>query len=103
MTMTGDGLQFDWAVLVPQVLHPLKVAIIEAISYIGHPLSPTELHQVLDHQAGLSLVAYHVRRLAQAGALVETGHREVRGARETFYFLRPGTGRRSDRRDARRP
>ncbi len=87
MTMAGDELQFDWAGLVPHVVHPLKVVIVEAICCIGRPLSPAELHEVLDRQSSLSLIAYHVRKLARAGALVKSGHRQVRGARQTFYFL----------------
>jgi hypothetical protein len=35
----------------------------------------------------LSLVSYHMGRLVDMGVVEETTHRDVRGARETFYFL----------------
>lgn len=88
MTMEGgEFYAFDWAALVPHVVHPLKVAIIEALVWIGEPLSPAELERVLDHQFGLSLVAYHVNKLVEAGVLQAVGSRPVRGAMETFYFF----------------
>jgi len=82
-TMAGDEpYQFDWFRLVPQFVHPVRVAIIEALAWIGEPLSPSELVDVFDQQWVLSVVSYHVRVLAQAGVL-----EEVRGSRQTFYFF----------------
>jgi hypothetical protein len=88
MTMEGgEFYAFDWAALVPHVVHPLKVAIIEALVWIGEPLSPAELERILDHQFGLSLVSYHVNKLVETGVLEPVGNRPVRGAMETFYFF----------------
>lgn len=87
-TMSGDEpYVFDWSRLVPQIVHPLRVSIVEALAWIGEPLSPSELVGVLDKQASLSLVSYHVRELAKAGALEQVGGRQVRGALQTFYFF----------------
>ena len=83
----GEFHAFDWATLVPHVVHPLKVAMIEALSWIGEPLSPAEMERVLDHQFGLSLVAYHVNKLVETGVLEPVGSRPVRGAMETYYFF----------------
>src|SRR3954447_6710026 len=35
--------QFNWESLVPHLIHPAKVAIIEAMKWIGVPVSPREL------------------------------------------------------------
>jgi hypothetical protein len=86
MTMDGDE-SFDWAGLVPAVVHPLKVAIIEALAWIGEPLSPSELKEVFERQFSISLIAYHVNKLADTGAIRAVKTRQVRGARQTFYFF----------------
>lgn len=92
----GDEPAFDWAALVPRIVHPARVAIIEALFYIGHPLSATELRNVFDEPESycLSIVTYHLERLAGYGALAETGNRQVGGAAETFYFFpTPSSGK----------
>ena len=82
------GEQFRWDMLVPRVVHPLKVAIVEAMSWVDRPLSSTDLVKVMDDQEiYLSHVAYHMRKLVDAGALKPIRRRQVRGATETFYFF----------------
>jgi DNA-binding transcriptional ArsR family regulator len=89
--MEGGELSFEWDVLVPRVVHPLKVAIIEAIRSIGQPLSASELTKVIDiEEFPLSNVSYHVRRLAEVGVVKAVRKRQVRGSVETFYFFPPG-------------
>lgn len=80
---------FDWAALVPLVVHPMRVAIIEALSWIGEPLSATDLRKVFDRKFDLSFISYHVGELAKTGAIVNVRKREVRGATERFYFFPP--------------
>ncbi len=87
MRSPNNGHPFDWEILVPRLIHPMKVAIIEAMSWIEVPVSPKELDRIFGEEFGVSLVAYHMRRLAQVGA-VEKDHQEsVRGALQTFYVL----------------
>lgn len=75
---------FSWAELVRGLLHPTKVAIIEAIG--GHgPSSAKQLSNMLDEK--LQNTAYHVRELAVLGAITEVSSRQVRGARERFFAL----------------
>lgn len=82
------GGPFDWAALVPHVLHPDKVSIIEALLYIGVPLSATDLTKCFGGAgSGLSHVSYHVRSLAAVGVLTKVSERQARGAKETFYFF----------------
>lgn len=78
---------FEWAMLVPQLVHPLKVAIIEAMSWIDEPISARELDRVFEDEFGVSLVSYHVRVLAEIGALEKVRQQAVRGALQTFYVL----------------
>jgi len=86
----GDEAAQVWEALVPRVVHPVKVAVIEALRWIGRPMSPTELVVVLDcKDFYLGLVAYHVGKLVELGAVEPVRERQVRGAIETFYFF-PG-------------
>jgi len=78
---------FDWAELVPKVIHPLKVAIIEAIWWIGRPLAPSELRLIFDKKYGVPFVSYHVKTLVEAGVLAEVERLPVRGTTKTTYFL----------------
>jgi hypothetical protein len=88
MTTTKGGEPFDWSALVPRVVHPLRVAIVEALLWLDQPLSSTDLVKLLDDpEIYLSHVAYHVSRLVEASALKPIHRRQVRGATETFYFF----------------
>ena len=82
-----NGKPFAWEALIPRLVHPLKVTIIEALSWIDLPLSAKELDRLLDEEFGVSLVSYHVRRLAGVGAIEMVEQRPVRGALQTFYVL----------------
>jgi hypothetical protein len=83
-----DEQLFDWERLVPLLINPAKVAIVEAVEWIGRPLSPTELVSLFgDRDLYLSIVSYHVRELAKVGVLEIVKTRQVRGATEKFYFF----------------
>lgn len=78
---------FGWSAIVPLV-HPMKVAIIEAMHHIGRPMSATDLHRSLGREGGgLSYLSYHVRTLAEAGVIVKVAESKGRGAKEKFYFF----------------
>jgi DNA-binding transcriptional ArsR family regulator len=86
--MDGDGLAFDWGTLVPVLLHPAKVAIIEALRWVGQPLSASDICALIDDEEYyLSSLSYHAVKLAEAGAIEVTRTRQVRGAQEKFYFF----------------
>jgi len=87
MPAQGDELTFDWVSLVPRLVHPFKVMTIEALCWIGAPLSASELEKMVDPRPGVGLVSYHVTTLAETGAIVLVGQRKVRGAIQSFYFL----------------
>jgi hypothetical protein len=90
MTMAGGERSFDWDALVSRVVHPLKVATVEAMLWIDRPLSSSELTKLFGCQPEVEVghVAYHVRCLAEAGVLTKVRTRQVRGATQTFYSLR---------------
>src|ERR1700709_2256059 len=75
----GDQSLFEWGELVARIVHPLQVAIIEALLWIGQPLSPTELAKSFDEPTGhyLALVSYHVTHLKKMGVLVPIGIRHT--------------------------
>lgn len=77
-----------WGTLVPHVVHPAKVAAIEALLWMEQPLSCNELVNLLDSEEFyLSLVSYHVRLLAEFGVLLRVDSRQRRGATETYYYF----------------
>lgn len=87
-TLEGsEPLPFDWGALVPLLVHRTRVEIIEALRWIGEPLSASDLAMVFDEQLTLQFISYHVIKLAEIGALVKVRQRQVRGATEKFYFF----------------
>lgn len=87
----SEPLPFSWDELVPLLIHPLRVAIIEALCHIGEPLSATDLQLVLDDEFPLSRISYHLLTLAKVGAIVPSHQKQSRGSTENFYCL-PGEG-----------
>lgn len=85
--MTPRNDHFNWDTLVPYLIHPVKVAIIEAMEWVEAPLSPRDLDRIFDEQFGVSLVSYHMRTLAEIGVVEKVRQRSVRGALQTFYAL----------------
>ena len=87
MTGGNNNGHFNWDSLVPHLIHPVKVAIIEAMEWVEVPISPRELDRVFDEEYGLSLVSYHMRTLADVGVVEKVRQQSVRGALQTFYSL----------------
>ena len=79
--------EFDWAGLVALTVHPLKVAIIEALVWLDEPLSATELALMGEGDYDLDMVIYHARSLVNLGLLQVTKRHYVRGSRARLYFL----------------
>jgi len=83
----GGRWTFNWDALIPISVHPVKVAIIEAMEWIEVPLSPKELDRIFDEEFGVSLVSYHMRTLADVGVVERVRQQSVRGAVQSFYTL----------------
>lgn len=89
-----DGeLLFDWATLVPFVVHPMRVAMIEALRWIGEPLSASDFEALFfAEEISTSMASYHLVELARAGAVAKVSERQIRGAVKKSYFLaKPAT------------
>ena len=80
------GERFDWEAFVRLAIHPLKVAILEALEWIERPLSASDLAKVFDQDGvGLQHVSYHMVKLRDAGVIELKRTRKVRGSTEKFY------------------
>ena len=87
LTVKGSE-PFAWDAFVPHIVHPLQVSIVEAMQWIGEPLSASDLTKVIDDEkTGLSHVSYHVVKLAKTGLVEVVRTRPVRGSLEKFYFF----------------
>jgi hypothetical protein len=85
---TGDEPVAVWERLVPHVVSPIEVAIIEALLWIQEPLSATDLSKSFSHRSYYArLVNHHASTLEEFGVVEVVGHRKVRGATEIFYFF----------------
>lgn len=60
--MSNDREEF-WSTLPEKVLHPVRVPIIEALWWIGEPLSAIGLVDVLDGFLSMWEAVYHLRVL----------------------------------------
>lgn len=88
----GDERPTRWDSLVPGLVHPIKVAIIEALGWMDQPLSSGQLTKLFrdngeEKDWTLNLISYHVRSMWKKGILEVTSERRVRGTTETFYFF----------------
>jgi hypothetical protein len=59
----SSGCEEFWSILPKKVLHPVRVPIIEALWWIGEPLSAIALVDVLDGFLSMQEAAHHLRFL----------------------------------------
>jgi DNA-binding transcriptional ArsR family regulator len=69
--------------LLPALTHPLRRMVLRLHLEAKQPLSPKGLSQLTDHP--VANVSYHVRFLADCGAVEVVDERPVRGSTEHFY------------------
>ncbi|HEV7770498.1 MAG TPA: helix-turn-helix domain-containing protein [Solirubrobacterales bacterium] len=79
----GDLEHPDIDRLLKVLRHPLRRRVLE-LMIDAEPTSPRDLSNELD--CTLSTVAYHVRVLAQSGALEMVHTKQVRGSTQHFYL-----------------
>lgn len=82
---------FNWSEFT-RLVHPMQVAIVEALLWIGQPLSAKDFSLLFEGQiehaaAKTSFMSYHVRALAKVGLLELHGTESVRGAVRKSYFV----------------
>ena len=90
----GDGGAgdegFHWDLLVSRILHPVQVAIIEALNWIGRPLAPSEVVQMFESQPyTVANLDYHTKALLDHGVLLLAYTEPVRGTTKHYYVLAP--------------
>lgn len=61
--------QIDWSALAAVFVHPLKRQIIETMSRLDRPMSPSDLVRELAGNPPVSTISYHVKSLANSGVL----------------------------------
>jgi hypothetical protein len=81
--------------LVPHVVHPIQVGIVEALTWIDRPLSAAQLIHILNGLGGKrglysGLLSYHLQTLQSFGVLTVAGSRKVGGGTETYFFFNKG-------------
>ena len=85
----GDE-QIIWTSLVPRLVHPAKLAIIEALIEAGRPLSVENLIPLLPAVDGnAELIRYHADAMVKAGALEVSVQDEGASEVPRFYFPIP--------------
>ena len=84
---TAGDERFVWESLVPRLVHPLTLSVVEALLRADRPLSATEMAPML--AARHELVLYHCKHLAGAGVLEIAGiqtHPERNAEEPCFRF-----------------
>lgn len=89
--MTEENGFFDWSVFVSRLVHPTKVTAIEAMLWIGRPLSATELEKIASANPVLSEFSHHLNTLIDMGLMERVAKCKSRRAQsskpETFVFF----------------
>jgi hypothetical protein len=89
----GDCQFPGWEPFLPHLVHPLKVAIVEALLRIGEPLSAVQFGKVF-RGAGEGFregnVRYHLKRLAEVGVLEPVSAGPGGDPRERFFYFANG-------------
>lgn len=73
--------------LAPQLIRDARVEILEALEWLGQPLSIKTLMRVLDCRRSASALAYHLSRLVDGGGLGVVATGKAMGSFERFYFF----------------
>lgn len=77
----------DWCAAFAQLVHPVRVAILEAFNWIERPLAASDLEKMLDSYS-LSLISLHIRYLGKVGLIEEVGLVDgERGFKRRQYYL----------------
>lgn len=72
-----------WRSLVPRLVHPARLQIVEALIDKGHPMTVEELAPLVPLVNGSTdLVRYHAKAMTETGALELAGPRQAQPAKE---------------------
>jgi hypothetical protein len=88
---TGSDPKLSWDAFVLSHLHPTKFIIVEAMRWIGRPISATELERIVGGELELTHFPYHLKRLVAMEVLevvVKLKTRKSQSSKkETFFYF----------------
>lgn len=85
----GDE-KFIWRLLVPRLVHPARLQIVEALIDRSDPMTVEELAPLVPFATdNLDLVRYHAKAMTDAGALEVVDAGESEPGEPTFFFALP--------------
>jgi DNA-binding transcriptional ArsR family regulator len=80
----------DWSLLASLFIHSTKISIIEAMHWIGQPVSASDLEKVFGGTVVVSSLSYHLKSLADSGIVTALEKRKGRaGPAKTPFVLSP--------------
>lgn len=92
MNNKGGEERLDWVALVPLIVHPTKLIILEAMLWIDEPISAVDVEAMVGGKIGTSSLSYHLRSLAyELPVLTLYDEERVRGAWRKLYYFRNRT------------
>lgn len=87
----NDRVAFDWASVIRWRVHSVQVFIVEALSWIGRPLSATELRELCGGAATVDAISFHLKQLAKLDLVEPVARLKVRKSQglkgESFFFF----------------
>jgi hypothetical protein len=90
---TQGGDDFCWQAVVPRIVHPTKLTIIELLLLEKRPLSATRMaKQIDDPEFTVAQLHYHCETLLKAGVLRLEGTVPRGASNEKFYWFAPQDG-----------
>jgi len=89
--LTTPGVdEFDWERVVPRIVNPTKVAIIELLRQERRPLSAARMRRLITEvRASQAQMNYHCETLLNAEVLEEVNAPPDAAANERFFCLAP--------------
>ena len=87
---TPGAAEFDWERVVPRIVNPTKVAIIELLRHDQRPLSAARMRRLITEvRASQAQMNYHCETLLKAEVLEEVSAPPDAAANERFFCLAP--------------
>jgi hypothetical protein len=91
LAQEDDRISFDWTSIIRWRVHSIQVFIVEALCWVGRPLSATELKALCDGTADLDAISFHLQQLAKLQIVEKVAKLKVRKSQglkeETFFVL----------------
>lgn len=83
-----EGSNRIWQELAPRLIHPTKIELIEALSWIGEPLTVTDFFALLaPAESSIDYLRYHLKQLDSAEVVVEVPDQSLSNPDERRYWF----------------